>query len=347
MTRRFAPSAQMLVDVLRDPAGYAPSDGVQWTGLISIARAESLMGTLAYRLKNVDVPAQVKPVLKDSMESADLARRQALWEADCARRALAGYDGRVLLMKGTAYVAAGLDAGIGRSIGDLDIMVARDDLGQVEELLLDAGWEWVKPDPYDDQYYREYMHELPPLIHKERDRMIDVHHTTLPLTARPTPDASAMLDDAVRMENGLYVMSPTDMVCHCAAHLMADGDLAGGLRNLWDMHCLLTEFSGDNDCFWDELNKRAQLHQVEQALGRSVRHASRLYGTDIPSDWQKTGILDGAIQRRLLARDSYGRETRKLTREAFYIRSHLLRMPPLMLTKHLWTKWRKGGAGRS
>ena len=39
--------------------------------------------------------------------------------------------------------------------------------------------------PYDDAYYRDHMHELPPLIHKERDRMIDVHHTILPLTARP------------------------------------------------------------------------------------------------------------------------------------------------------------------
>ncbi|VAV97967.1 FIG01097214: hypothetical protein, partial [hydrothermal vent metagenome] len=285
MTRRFTRSAQMLVDVLRDPAGYAPSDGARWTDLISIARAESLIGTLAYRLKDVDVPVQVKPILKDAMESAVLARRQALWEADCARRALAGYGGKIILMKGTAYVAAGLDAGIGRSIGDLDIMVVQDDLGLVEELLLDAGWEWVKPDPYDDQYYREYMHELPPLIHKERDRMIDVHHTTLPLTARPTPDADAMLDAAEKLENGLYIMSPEDMVCHCAAHLMADGDLAGGLRNLWDMHCLLTEFSGASDGFWDELNNRAQLHQLERALGRSVRHASRLYGTDVPSDW--------------------------------------------------------------
>ena len=47
----------------------------------------------------------------------------------------------------------------------------------------------MKSDPYDDAYYRRWMHELPPLIHRERDRMIDVHHTILPLTARITPDA--------------------------------------------------------------------------------------------------------------------------------------------------------------
>ena len=59
--------------------------------------------------------------------------------------------------------------------------------------MLRAGWEWVKPDPYDDAYYRDHMHELPPLIHKDRDRMIDVHHTILPLTAGPRPDAGGLL----------------------------------------------------------------------------------------------------------------------------------------------------------
>ncbi len=54
----------------------------------------------------------------------------------------------------------------------------------------------MKSDPYDDLYYRQWMHELPPLVHGERGRMVDVHHTILPLTARPTPDAQALIADA-------------------------------------------------------------------------------------------------------------------------------------------------------
>ncbi len=56
----------------------------------------------------------------------------------------------------------------------------------------------------------------------------------------------------------------------------------------------------------------------------------------------------GAIVRtnitspRLTARDNWGRGTRKFTRLIFYIRSHWLRMPPHMLMRHLWVKWRKG-----
>jgi len=336
--------ARPLVDALREPASVGTLNSGEWTELISIARAESLIGSLAHRLADVPVPDRVRAVLQDAMEAHDLARQQALWEADCARRALAAYPGRIVLMKGTAYVAANLAAGLGRSIGDLDIMVARDDLPVVEAALLDAGWEWVKPDPYDDRYYRDHMHELPPLIHRERDRMIDVHHTTLPLTDRPTPDARAMLDDAIPLDNGLHVMAPTDMVLHSIAHLFADGDLAGGLRNLWDINLLLRQFAEADAQFWKDLDVRARTHGLVRETHRALRLAARLYDTPVSrSSAGQSEFADHLHVRRLLARDGYGRETRKLTRFAFYVRSHWLRMPPLMLARHLWTKWRKGG----
>lgn len=336
-------NAQTLVDALREPETVLSLDGRGWTQLVSIARAESLLGSLAHRLADIALPDQVRLILNDAIQATDLARLQALWEADCARRALAPLHCKMVLMKGTAYVAARLDAGIGRSIGDLDIMAARRHLPAVEAALLDAGWEWVKPDPYDDQYYRDYMHELPPLIHRERDRMIDVHHTTLPLTAGPIPDAEAMLDAAVRLDSELYVMAPPDMVLHAVAHLFADGDLAGGLRNLWDIDRMIRQFAEADDGFWLALRGRAKLHQLEPHLARALRLSARLYGT--PVDEQYAGRFkptDHLYIRRLLARDGWGRETRKLTRLLFYIRSHWLRMPPLMLARHLWTKWRKG-----
>ena len=335
---------RLLVNALRDPASVETLDSGQWTELISIARAESLIGSLAHRVKDVSVPDRVRAVLQDAVEAHDLARQQALWEADCARRALADYSGKIVLMKGTAYVAANMAAGVGRSIGDLDIMVAREDLPVVEAALLDAGWQWVKPDPYDDQYYRDHMHELPPLIHRERDRMIDVHHTILPLTAGPMPDAKAMLDSSVRLDNGLYVMAPADMVLHSIAHLFADGDLAGGLRNLWDINLLIRDFSEADGGFWNELDIRAKTHGLSHDMARALRLVVRIYATPVPKNRSgPDSFFDCFYVRRLLARDGYGRETRKLTRFAFYVRSHWLRMPPLMLARHLWTKWRKGG----
>ncbi|WP_430414584.1 nucleotidyltransferase domain-containing protein [Parasphingorhabdus sp.] len=334
--------ATPLIDALRDPQSVSALGDGQWSELISIARAESLIGSLAHRLRGLDLPDRVQAIFDDAIDSHELVRTQALWEADCSRRALLYVEGKTVLMKGTAYVAAGLAAGVGRSIGDLDILVAKDKLPLVEEALLDAGWEWVKPDPYDDQYYREHMHELPPMIHRERDQMIDVHHTILPLTAKPMPDPQKMLEDAVELADGLFIMAPADMTCHCVAHVMADGDFAGGLRNLWDFHGLVTEFSAHNVRFWQQLEQRAQRHQLLQHVRWAAVLSHQLYGTAIPEQWSAgSKIRDRLTLHRLTARDGYGRETRKLTRLIFYIRSHWLRMPPMMLAKHLWTKFRR------
>ncbi|SOB86845.1 Uncharacterised nucleotidyltransferase [Sphingomonas guangdongensis] len=326
--------ARILVDALRDPTRTAALEPEGWTALIACARAEQLVGTLAERVAGLPMPPRAAELLEAARRSADTGRTAALWEAACAARALAPAGLTPILLKGTAYVAAGLKAGVGRSIGDLDILVPRDRIDQAEQALLGAGWEWVKPDPYDDEYYRRWMHELPPLIHRERDRMIDVHHTVLPLTARITPDAAAMIADAEPVGGGLAVLAPADMICHAVAHLFADGDLAGGLRNLWDIRCLIDEFGTDG------LAARAARHGLGRELARAVRLADALYGsgTDLT-------LVDRWYVRRLLARDGWGRATRPVTRLAFYIRSHWLRMPPLMLARHLLTKWRKGGPG--
>lgn len=326
-------NAHLLVHALRDPASVEELDATQWNGLIAAARGERLIGTLAVRIADRPLPDAVRPIVADALAEAEREAQQALWEADRARAALKDLDVPVVLLKGTAYAAADLRAGQGRFIGDLDILVPRGSLDAVEAALFAAGWEWVKPDPYDDAYYRQWMHELPPMIHKTRDRMIDVHHTILPLTARQTPDAGGMIADAVPLPDGLFLLSPEDRICHAAAHMLADGDLAGGLRNLWDIYCLLADLPDRA-----ALDRRAALHGLRSHVAQAQRLADHLYGQAA----ERLTLFDRLVIHRLLARDGWGRETNKLLRFAFFIRSHWLRMPPAMLARHLFTKWRKG-----
>lgn len=395
--------AALLVALLRDPARAEAVTAEQWTGVLAIARAEALAGTLAVRVAEARMPEGVVASLADHRASAEEGRRVALWEAEMCRRALAPLGIATVLLKGTAYAAADLAAAQGRQIGDLDILVPRDRLAEAEKALRAAGWEWVKEDAYDDAYYRQWMHELPPMIHATRDRMIDVHHTVLPLTARVTPDAAGMLaevegvgdvaDGAQTSAGGrgtggatstplplaggagggpvdgtvfrdrpspdpshkwegrlgvregenspLYILSPNDRICHAAAHMLADGDLQGGLRNLWDIHCLISKLP-DTPHIFSTLEARATHHGLAAPVRRSARLAAHLYGTVIPPEWQALDRFDRALLRRLLARNGWGQETHKFLRLGFYIRSHWLRMPPLMLARHLWTKWRKG-----
>lgn len=334
--------ARLLTKTLSEP-GYAMRlDARGWTSLLTIAHAERLTASLAWRLDGLKAPPKAAEILAEAKASAEIGRTHALWEAEMARRALLSLGIPLILLKGTAFAAAGLDAARGRLIGDLDILVPRDRLNEVEAALLGAGWEWVKPDPYDDAYYRTHMHELPPLIHAARDRMIDVHHTILPLTARVKPDAAALIADAVPLGGGLYTLSPPDMLIHAVAHLFADGDMNGGLRNLWDIDRLIREH-GEAPDYWAQLLERARLHGLVPHVSRALRLSQHLFETPVDAflayEARKGDIF---YMGRLLARNGWGQETRKILRLAFYIRSHWLRMPPLMLARHLWVKWRRG-----
>lgn len=328
-------SGALLAQALREPRSVERLDAAGWTALLAAARAEQLIGTLAWRLDGLALPDAARRVLADARAAVEQGRVAALWEAEMARRALAPTGMPVVLLKGTAFVAAGLSAGQGRQIGDLDILVPRARIEEAEVALIAAGWEWVKPDPYDEAYYRRWMHELPPLIHRERDRMIDVHHTILPLTARVTPDAGALIASRVELADGLFVLPPEAMIVHAAAHLFADGDLQGGLRNLWDIRCLIDEFGGAE--LDDRLAACAARHGLVREVARARRLSDHLFG-----DGARLTAADRLYVRRLLARDGWGQPTRKFTELAFYLRGHWLRMPPLMLARHLWTKWRKG-----
>jgi hypothetical protein len=80
---------------------------------------------------------------------------------------------------------------------------------------------------------------------------------------------------------------------------------------------------------------------MREPLGLALRLADRLFAT--PVDPRLAGydrMRDLPFVRRLLARDGWGRPIRPFTRLGFYVRSHWIRMPPLMLARHLWTKAR-------
>jgi hypothetical protein len=323
---------------LADPLSARDFTARDWTDIISIARAERLLGSLAHRLSGMTLPGPVAIAFAQARTQAGFSHGQARWEIEMARRALAPCGIPLILLKGSAFAFAGLPAGMGRLVGDLDILVPGHLMEPAEAALLAAGWEWLKPDDYTDAYYRRWMHELPPLVHRDRGGMIDVHHTILPLTARRTPDADALVADSIEIAPGIRILSPADMIVHAVTHLFADGDMAGGLRNLWDIDRLLRLFSSDAG-FWTVLKARAARHDMTDPVALALRLADRIYAT--PVDPRLAGydrINDSLFIRRLLARDGWGREIRPLTRMAFYVRSHWMRMPPLMLARHLWIK---------
>lgn len=336
--------ACLLYRALVEPAVLNQYRATDWNALIRIARAERLLGSVAACIDEAGLADSltkgVQSALADEKAIIAFDHLRAGWEIDRARHALQGLGAPVLLLKGSAYLHAGLPPARGRRIGDLDILVPRAALGDAEAMLKAHGWEAVKDDPYDEHYYRAWMHELPPMVHRERGGVIDVHHTILPLTARITPDAGALVASAVPAGGGLSVLGPAEMLLHAAAHLAYDGAFDGGARNLWDIH-QLAGFFGARPGFWDDLRAAARRHTLVVPLMRSLRLARMLYGTASPVDMQGSAdVVDRLAARKLHGRDAFGIQSARLGDQLLYMRGHWLRMPPLMLARHLIRKYR-------
>ena len=273
---------------------------------------------------------------------------------------MSGIDVTPILLKGAAYVMAGLPTAGGRLVRDVDLLVPRDRLTEVEQALRVDGWESLAHDRYDDHYYRTWMHELPPLRHKDRGTVVDVHHAILPLTGRIHPDPE-LLWAALRpiLDGTFRVLCPEDMVLHSAAHLFRDGELCGGLRDLTDLDSLLQHFGDHEGDFWKRLVPRAEALQLSRPLYYALRFTGKLLRTPVPQEvrsqserhapnWVVRRWMDCLAIRALLpeSRDgeSFGHATARMV---MYVRSHWLRMPPWLLARHLLYKAMRSRAKRA
>lgn len=337
----------------------------QWEDLLSQARRSRLLARLAARVADRGWMSQVPPGprlhLLGALRVMQRQHDEAHWEIDRLRAALARHDGAVVLLKGAAYVAADLPPRRGRLFADVDIMVERGRLRQVESALMAGGWIAEKLDAYDERYYRDWMHELPPMQHVQRHTQLDVHHTITPPTSRFPIDGALLLARARPLpgQAPLKVLAPEDMVLHSAVHLMQEGSFDGGLRDLLDIDDLLQHFGATEPGFWPALAARAHELGLGVPLSHVLFHIERLFGTRPPADVQPAlaalqpqGVSRWAMNTLLTLalrpdHPSCVVPGYRLAAFLLYVRSHWLRMPWYQILPHLARKsWKRFQARR-
>ena len=353
------PRRDLVIEALTAPADrFSAWRAEEWSLFMRQARTAGLLGRAATRLKSLLAtgdshpwPAALDTHIRTAERVMSAQRHEVERELRCIARALADLGAPVIVLKGAAYLAAGLPPGQSRVFSDVDILVPRTALSDAESRLMLHGWMGTHDNAYDQRYYREWMHELPPMQHVQRGTTVDVHHNILPLTARLKPRADLLFDAAVALPDrwGLRVLCDTDMVLHSMTHLFMNDDMSHALRDLSDLDLLLRHF-GSDPSFWARLVERAHQLDLVRPLHYGVRHAIRVLGTPVPrpmaSSIEDLGpptwlrpLMD-ATWRRVLrspfrARAPIGTGAALLS---LYVRGHWLRMPPLLLARHLFVK---------
>ncbi len=330
----------------------------EWDLLIRQARVSNLLARIGYLLAQSDLLGQTPEAPRCHLLAAMLvAEKQKLaieWEIQCIQESIAHTGLPVVLLKGAAYVANDLPPCMGRLFSDVDILVAKAEIHRAEQALKLHGWMAEKLTPYDQRYYRKWMHELPPLRHMERKTVIDVHHTILPESGHLRPDPQKMLSNIQPVANqaNVFTLDAYDMILHNAAHLFHEGEFHHGLRDLVDFDSLIRHFCHLQD-FWLSLFRRAQQQQLIGPLFYAARYAQKLLRTPMPDSFLEsltrqqnsmhTAVMDFLFMRVLLpdhrSCDIWGVG---FARWALYVRSHYLRMPLYLLIPHLFRKSIRG-----
>lgn len=355
-----SPSAtvrRVLTALLREPE-RAPTLPIRELDLaLRVARRVKLLGRLAERLQRRDLLGSLPPAAREQLESALVVvgarARAARWELDCLVRALrSDGDIAIVVLKGTAYLLAGLPNAAGRVFADVDLLFPEALLAEAERRLTARGWRGTKLSPYDQHYYREWTHELPPLVHEEREVEADLHHNIVPRTGRLKPPAAELLAATVAIEGTPFRrLADADLVLHSMTHLMFDSELADALRELVDIDELLRHFSAQDSLFWQRLWERAERLDLARPAFYALRYAHALLGTPIPESvlqrsWRGAPPSPVVwLMDRLVPRALYPQHPDAPSRAAaaarfwLYVRSLWIRMPPLLLARHLSYKF--------
>lgn len=345
----------LIEQALLDPASVTRLSPLEWDVLLRQGRRSNLLGRLTCLLDDHRLLDGTPDMVYAHLISADriTERQGAAVRSEVARicEALAGNGERIILLKGAAYLMAGIPTSHGRIFSDIDILVPRHAMARVEADLMMHGWRSNDVSDYDERYYRRWMHEIPPMQHVTRGTTIDVHHAILPVSARIKVNTQALFDNA-RPLPGLervFVLQPTDMVLHSATHLFHEGEMENGLRDLFDLDSLLRHF-GTQPGFWETLAQRASELGLLRPLYYAVKYTTSLLGTPVPAQVvlaSKAG-RPSALADRVLE-FCYRRSLRplhptvdiphgRLARGILYVRSHWIRMPVHLLAYHLGRK---------
>lgn len=342
----------LLTNILLNPQDIRAFDEAGWDLLVRQARHANLLGRLYRLLQDGQLLDDALPRARSHLLSAavmaDRQHQSVRHETRLLRDTLADIGLPLILLKGAAYVMAGLPSASGRVFADLDILVPKARLSEVESALMQCGWTSATLDAYDQRYYRQWMHELPAMQHMHRGTALDVHHTILPPTSRLHPDAAALIADSVEVPDwpGVRTLAPSDMVLHSAAHLFHEGEADNLLRDLSDLDLLMRHFATTEPDFWSRLVARAAQMGLSLPLRLALRYASQILRTPVPeATLQAVGadrdqaLLDGIYARALQPQHASTADwASPACRRLLYVRAHWLRMPPHLLALHLARK---------
>ena len=347
----------LLIKVIQTPKIIESFSSTNWNLLLRQADSAKMLARLAYYidaqgLTNAVPEKTLNHINSEHVKVAHL-HTQVKQEVIELEQLFAKLDINAVYLKGTAYLLANLPLAQGRYFSDIDILLTQDEIAKVEIALKCQGWKSQKTDGHDQAYYRNYMHEIPPMQHILRGTVLDIHHNILPVCNANKIDIVLLRSGALPLSESdthSYVLSPAAMMLHSAVHLFHEGELEQGLRGLSDLDILFHHFEKSETNFSQQLVDLSEKTNQQQSLFFTWRYLTKIFNKKLPKVAQtfiisyqhqitNLSTIDFIYTNLFTAHHGTTASWRfSLAVQLVYWRGHLLRMPLRLLIPHLLKK---------
>lgn len=349
-------SIQELSNFLRSPSLLSRLTLSEWADLILILRESKLLATLYHILLRNNLFEQqdeyVKRHLNGAFVHADRQKSQVIYESLLLTELLNTIDVKPIFLKGANYTLRNSINSHGRIISDIDILVQKSQLVEVEALLKRNLWQSETLSDYDEKFYRKWAHEIPPLVHILRSTVLDVHHNLyMPISGRALNIELFELNSEF-IEEKYRVLSRADSVLHSILHLFLNEDFTNSFRDLFDIYCLINEY-GDEE-FWQRLTWISSETNSDRELYYCITLLRQLFDYSVPENVYQnlkaehensfSRIFVGFILINALTpqHELLNNAKNRFARFVVFIRGHWIKMPLNILIFHLFVKSYKG-----
>jgi hypothetical protein len=330
--------------------GYSDS---QWEAHIRILRGSDLLASFYYALERTSllkyVPDFALKHLTSAKMYADRQSHQIKQEAAELDNLLGSINIKPIFLKGSAYVLRDDVNHFGRVMSDMDILVRKSELDEVEKILRKNNWIEKKLDNYDEQYYRKWAHEIPPYVHAYRGTTLDIHHTLIPPISGVIIPESILFTGVTLTKSNIAVLSNQLVVLHCMIHLFFNEEFNRSFRDVWDLHLLMSnlEFTGEISDFVHLAKSLGFGKEVFYTISLCDIFFDKNYGVCL-SELRKTFNFPFASEQFVCkivrpavmpSHDLIPSKWNSFSQFVMYMRGHLLKMPLRVLIPHTIVKF--------
>ena len=269
----------------------------QWRMVAELARQHGVTPLLYHHLKRLGIalPGELAEKLKQAfLENA--ARNMRLYqELGKLLLRLQGQDIDVIALKG-AHLAEAVYDNIGlRAMGDVDLLVRKDDLLRVEQELLALGY---KPDDCNRviaQSNHHFHYTLP-----KNGLHVEIHWVLVESGLPFQVDVEGLWNRAQSVtlaQVSALALSPADLLLHLCLHT-AKHTYNMRIRMLCDIGEVVRRYGTGLD--WQEIGTRAWQWGITHAVYVFLRLAQELLEVAVPVDWLASLEPAGIDERYLV-----------------------------------------------